>query len=330
MSDFHPELRTLARRIPRFSFTPGLARLARFLQRPRRPRKPPIVAGVTVRDVNVPGPADHPLLRVRLYSPENVPAPLPAMLWMHGGGFIIGAPEQDEANNIALCQDLGLVVAAVNYRLAPDHPHPAPLNDCYAALKWLHGAAGELGVAADRIAIGGNSAGGGLAAGLVLMAHDRSEVPVAFQLLVYPMLDDRTVTRIDIDEAALRVWHTKSNRLGWTSYLGREPGGEGVDDYAAPARRKDLTGLPPAWIGVGTRDLFHDEDVAYARRLTEVGVPCTLAVVDGAFHGFNLIAGKAQVSRDFNGGYADALRRALLAEFSAPRPSPPTSHQTRL
>ncbi|HUD28156.1 MAG TPA: alpha/beta hydrolase fold domain-containing protein, partial [Novosphingobium sp.] len=145
--------------------------------------------------------------------------------------------------------------------------------------------------------------GAGLAAGLVLFAHDRGEIPVALQLLVYPMLDDRTALRSDVDQSNLRLWNSRSNLLGWTSYLGRAPGGDDVPDYAAPARRGDLHGLPPAWIGVGTCDLFHDEDVAYARRLREAGVPCTLVVVDGAFHGFDLVGQKARVVRDFRESY---------------------------
>jgi acetyl esterase/lipase len=312
MAEFHPELRRAARLIPRFSFTPRLARLARFIQRLRGIPKPPAVAGLTIRDVVIPGPASNPELRVRVYAPDGAAGARPAMLWVHGGGFIVGTPEQDQANNIALCRDLGMVVVAVNYRLGPDHPYPAGLDDCYAALEWLHRRAGDWGVREDRIAIGGNSAGAGLAAGLALFAHDRGEVPVACQLLIYPMLDDRTTLRTDIDQANLRLWNSPSNVVGWTSYLGRKPGGEGVPEYAAPARRERLAGLPPAWIGVGTCDLFHDEDLAYAERLSAAGVPCTLVVVEGAFHGFDLVGQKVPVARDFRDSYVAFLRRATL------------------
>jgi acetyl esterase/lipase len=311
MNPFHPELRRAARLIPRFTFTPGLSRFARFVQRLRGTPAPPSAPGVTIRDVMVPGPPANPSVRVRLYSPEQGSGPRPAMLWLHGGGFIIGAPEQDQPQNIVRCRELGMVIAAVSYRLSPDDPYPAALDDAYAALRWLHGSAGELNIAPDRIAIGGNSAGAGLAAGLVLAAHDWGEVPVAFQLLFYPMLDDRTAKRADIDPARLRLWNNRSNLYGWTAYLGHEPGGDGVPDYAAPARRQQLAGLPPAWIGVGTCDLFHDEDTAYARRLSAAGVPCTLKVVDGAFHGFDLVGDKAQVVQDFRQSYMTALRQAL-------------------
>ena len=308
MSAFHPELRRAAMFLPRLTFTPTFTRLVQALQKWRGLAKTPAVDGVVVRDVLVPGPTGAEPVRVRLYQPQAAAAPRPAILWVHGGGFIIGTPEQDEAHHIALCRDLGIVVAAVAYRLAPTHSYPAPMDDCYAALKWLHG---QADIDPARIAIGGNSAGGGLAAGLTLLAHDRAEVPVAFQLLVYPMLDDRTALRTDIDQAPLRMWNNRSNLFGWRSYLGAEPGADGPPDYAAPARRKTLAGLPPTWIGVGTCDLFHDEDVAYARRLTAAGVDCALKVVPGAFHAFDLVCSKTAVARDFSDSYRSALKQAF-------------------
>jgi acetyl esterase/lipase len=310
MSHFHPELRRAAFWIPRLSFGPRLTRLANRLQRAGKPPRPPEIDGVTIRDEIVAGGNGQPM-RVRLYLPNGAVGSRAAMLWMHGGGMIIGVPEQDEAQNVELCRDYGLVVAAVAYRLSPQHPYPAPLEDCYAALRWLHSHANALQISTDRLAVGGNSAGAGLAAGLALLAHDRAEFSVAFQLLIYPMLDDRTAVRTDVDERRLRLWTTKSNRFGWRSYLGREPGGEGVPVYAAPARRDDLSGLPPAWIGVGTCDLFHDEDVSYARRLSAAGVPCTLKVVEGAFHGFEIAGRGAAIVRDFRCSYVTALSDGL-------------------
>ena len=308
---FHPELRCAARFIPRFSFTPRLARIANRLHRWRGVGKLPRVDGVEVSDVMIPVENGRASRRLRLYRPIGRTAPGPAMLWIHGGGFIIGAPEQDEPHSIELCKQLGMVVAAIDYRLAPEHSFPVPLEDCYAALEWLHANSASLSIDPDRITVGGNSAGAGLAAGLALLAHDRRRIPLAFQLLIYPMLDDRTVLRTDIDDRRLRLWSSKSNRFGWSAYLGREPGGEDVPEYAAPARRQDLSGLPPAWIGVGTCDLFHDEDVAYARRLQEAGVPCRLKIVEGAFHGFEFAGLKTQVVRDFRRDYFDALSQSL-------------------
>jgi acetyl esterase/lipase len=310
MSHFHPELRRAAWLIPRVTFGPRVTRWANRLQRGRGTPAPPSLDGLTIRDETIAGGDGQPM-RVRLYLPAGDQGLRAAMVWIHGGGMIIGTPEQDQALNIELCRDFGIVIVAAAYRLAVDAPYPAPMEDCYAALNWLHSHADKLKVSPDRIAVGGNSAGAGLAAGLALLAQDRRRLPVSFQLLIYPMLDDRTALRADVDDRRLRLWDTKSNRFGWTTYLGRAGGGDGVPDYAAPARRKDLRGAPAAWIGVGTCDLFHDEDVDYARRLTEAGVPCTLKVVDGAFHGFDLVGPKAQVVRGFRDSYLKALSDAL-------------------
>ncbi|WP_240034859.1 alpha/beta hydrolase fold domain-containing protein [Glaciihabitans arcticus] len=186
-------------------------------------------------------------------------------------------------------------------------PRPA-IEDAYAGLLWTFA---HEDIDPTRVAIGGASAGAGLAAGLALYAHDRGEVTPVFQLLVYPMLDDRTVTRTDHDTRGVRVWTPGSNRFGWTSYLGHEPGLPTASEYAAPARRNDLRGLPPAWIGVGTLDLFFDEDVAYARRLLDAGVPCDTFIVPGAFHGFDALFRTKPVSREFWREQARALREAL-------------------
>ncbi len=300
MPGFHPDL-TRARFIPRFKLRPWLVRV---LQRvtPPAARTP---GDMTIENLSVPG---QPAIRVRLYRPEALRRPAPALYWIHGGGFVQGAPEQDDRTCIAFARELGIVVASVDYRLAPGHPFPAPLDDVYAGLQWLAGNAGRLGVDPRRIMVGGASAGGGLAAGLTLLARDRGVVSPVFQLLVYPMLDDRTVLRTGVDTTYLRGWIPQNNRFGWSAYLGREPGGPGVSDYAAPARCEDLSGLPPAWIGVGTNDLFHDEDVDYARRLREAGVACELFVVDGAFHGFDAIFSGSGVAREFLRAQIEALR----------------------
>jgi acetyl esterase/lipase len=244
---------------------------------------------------------------VRLYRPAAA-EPRPGLLWIHGGGYVIGSAAQDDAVCRHFADTIGLVVASVDYRLAPESPFPAPLEDCYEALTWL---ARRPDVEPGRIAVGGASAGGGLAAALALLAHERGEVQLAFQLLTYPMLDDRTATRTDIDEGNLRLWNNKANRFGWRSYTGFPPGSSAVTGLAAPARYGDLSGLPPAWIGVGSLDLFHDEDVAYAERLDAAGVECRLDVVDGAFHGFDLVRPKAGVSREFRAAQVAALSAAL-------------------
>jgi acetyl esterase/lipase len=313
MTAFHPDLQSSARFIPRFSWSPRLVRVINFLARMRGVPKPPQPEGVAIEDVLLPGAAGAPALRVRLYRPKNAPRPLPAMLWIHGGGFLFGAPEFDEIGNIEAAGELGILIAAVDYRLAPRHPFPAPLEDCHTALAWLHQSAAPLGIDPKRIAIGGSSAGGGLAAGLALKARDAGAIPVVFQLLLYPMLDDRTVLRTDLADDNLRLWDTASNRYGWTSYLAATPGSAGVSPYAAPARCTDLAGLPPAWMGVGTYDLFLDEDLDYAKRLNEAGVPCEVRVVEAAYHGFDAVSRKANVSREFRASYLAALKHYLLA-----------------
>ncbi|WP_299054791.1 alpha/beta hydrolase fold domain-containing protein [uncultured Nocardioides sp.] len=297
---FHPDL-ARARFIPRFSVTPRLVRLLDRL--PTRPaaRTPPSVVATEVR---VSDTASFRLLR-----PAGVEGPLPCLLWLHGGGHLAGSPEQDDAQNIAFVERLGIGVAALRYRLGSAAPYPASTDDAYAGLRALVERAEELGVDTTRLAVGGSSAGGGLAAALVLLAHDRGEVDVAFQLLTYPMLDDRTAAR-PVDDRRTRVWSAGSNRLGWSTYLGTAPGSPDVSPYAAPARRKDLSGLPPAWIGVGDLDLFHAEDLAHARRLRAAGVDCEVTEVPGAFHGFDVLFAKAPVSRRFRDAQVLALHRA--------------------
>ncbi|CDO86498.1 alpha/beta hydrolase fold protein [Mycobacterium triplex] len=238
---------------------------------------------------------------IRLFRPPGVTRPAPALLWIHGGGYVIGSPQQDDRVCHGFATRLGITVAAVKYRLAPEHPYPAPLEDCYAALTWL---AGLPAVDRTQVAIGGASAGGGLAAALALLARDRGEVTPLFQLLAYPMLDDRS--SLTAEKPTYRLWNTHSNRFGWTAYLG-----DADPRVAVPARRDDLSGLAPAWIGVGTHDLFHDEDLAYAERLRAAGVPCEVEIIPGAFHGFDLVAPKVQVSQRFFDSQCETLRAAL-------------------
>lgn len=306
MDPYHPDLR-LARWIPRVSLGPRSARLASLVSSrlPSRPRRLP---DVTIEEVPVPG---RPGTSVRLYRPVPVDPPAPAVLWMHGGGFVLGAPEHDDPTCLHLVRQLGAVVASVRYRLAPAAPAPAALDDASAALDWLVDRAPQLGVDPARIAVAGASAGGGLAAALVQRVQDRGAWRPAFQLLVYPMLDDRTVLRSDLDTRWVRAWEPGSNRTAWCLYLGQEPGLPWVPEHVVPARRTDLAGLPPAWIGVGDLDLFLAEDTVYARRLRECGVACELLVVPGAFHGFDAIYTRAEVSRRFLEAQTDALRRAL-------------------
>ncbi len=273
----------------------------------------PAVEGVTQQDRFAPSSHGDPDVRVRVYRPDHQPSKLPALYWIHGGGYVMGDIEQDDRLMKQLVKRIGCVALSVDYRLAPEHPFPAPVEDCYAGLRWLSRHTDELGVDPSRIAIGGASGGGGLAAGLALMTRDRGEVQVAFQLLIYPMIDDRNATPASYAITDPRMWNREANRLGWKAYLGRDGGGADVSPYAAAARATDLTNLPPAYIPVGALDLFVDENIEYAQRLVQAGVPTELHVYPGAFHGFDLFAPSATVSKQFKADRDSALKRALHA-----------------
>ncbi len=291
--DFHPDLRRVARVIPKQVITPATLPIVRLATRLMGRHTPDDVEVLTLTSG----------VGVRLYRPTGPSRTGPALLWIHGGGYLIGSAAQDDQLCRRFASELGATVASVDYRLAPENPYPVPLEDCYTALAWL---VGLPSVDPARVAIGGASAGGGLAAALALLARDRGEIPLAAQLLVYPMLDDRTVDRDDLDNPGHRLWNQSSNKFGWACYLA-----DADPDVAVPARREDLSGLPPAWMGVGTLDLFHDEDLAYAERLRAAGVPCQVEVVSGAFHGFDGIVPKAEVSQSFFNSQCAVLREAF-------------------
>jgi acetyl esterase/lipase len=270
---------------------------------------------VTREDRVAPGPGGD--VPVRLHRPADAQGTLPALLWIHGGGMMFGTLDQEDLACDGLAEAVGCVVASVDYRLAPEHPHPAPVEDCYAALVWLAGQAGELGVDAARIAVGGASAGGGLAAGTVLMARDRGGPQPAFQLLMYPMLDDRDATASTREFTGILSWSREHNVCGWRALLGERSGGEDVDHYAAPARAADLSGLPPTLIQVGELEVFRDEDVDYAIRLLRAGVPTELHVYPGAFHAWDLVAPQARQSLRMLDERLEALRGALHPQPAA-------------
>jgi acetyl esterase/lipase len=236
-----------------------------------------------------------------------------SLLWFHGGGLVIGAAASDDRFCAQLAVELDIVVAAVEYRLAPEHPFPAPLDDCVAAWQWLQDAASARGLDRDRIAIAGQSAGAGLAAALAQRLHDAGGPQPVAQLLYCPMLDDRTAARRELDAIRHFAWTNRDNLVGWSSYLAGPPGAGAAPQYAVPARRTDLAGLPPAWIGVGDIDLFHDEDLAYAAALRAAGVECTVDVVPGAPHGFETIARAAEPSTAFRARAQEWLGKQLTA-----------------
>lgn len=236
----------------------------------------------------------------------------PAILHTHGGGFVSGTAFSMLADLQRLALELDCTIVTVDYRLAPETDFRGSTADNYAALQWLHSEASSLGVDAGRIAVMGESAGGGHAALLALKARDMGKIRLVAQVLVYPMLDDRTGTTMNPPAPiGTIVWNPTKNRFGWQAFLGMAPGTDKTPAEAVPARRDDLAGLPPTFIGVGAIDLFVDEDIAYARRLINAGVPTQLEVVPGAFHGFDGIGASTQVAKDFTASKVAALKRAF-------------------
>ena len=308
-SEIHPELQPFARLSPKFSFSQKNLWFMNLLMHLMPAPKP--AKDIRIENLFIPGPGERTRIRLRIYAPKPAAGAAPVLLWLHGGGYVMGKPEMDDRVCAEYVRQAGIAVVSVDYRLAPKHPFPAALDDCCAALKWVADHAERLGVDSNRIAIGGESAGGGLAAALAQVAHDQLAVKPVFQLLVYPMLDDRTVLRTDLDDGDPLMWDQNSNRFGWQAYLGEAGGAEDAPAYAVPARRADLSGLPPAWIGVGSLDIFHAEDIAYAHRLQACGVACELVVVPGAFHGFDVFNPHLPVVQAFRQSQISALMNAL-------------------
>ncbi|KAF4408204.1 alpha/beta hydrolase [Streptomyces lycii] len=262
-------------------------------------------------ELTVPGPAGSPGLPLLVCRPTSVPVPLATIYHTHGGGMVAGSHRSTElAGELDRAGELGLAVVAVDYRLAPEHPDPVPVEDCYAGLVWLAGHAASLGLP-DRIVLSGNSAGGALAAGLALLARDRGgPVPVG-QLLQFPMLDDRCDSFSSGQLRSAGLWDGLSNRAGWTALLGDRRGTGAVCPYAAPARARDVSGLPPAYIEVGSVEALRDEGVDYASRIWRTGGQAELHVWSGAFHSFDEWVPDAVVSRAAHNARVAWLRRVL-------------------
>ncbi|WP_068874695.1 MULTISPECIES: alpha/beta hydrolase [unclassified Phenylobacterium] len=266
---------------------------------------PPAPAGVRMEERHIPGPAGAPPVRVLIYSPDGPPATRPALLDIHGGSYILGFPEMNDARNRMLVKALGAVIVSIDYRLAPENPFPAAIDDSWAAFEWLHANATALGVDPARIAVSGDSAGGGLAASLALMARDKGKLPLRAQILIYPNVDDRPFTALD--PTCQPGTGAATSRLS-LMYLGRPGGADDVPAYAFAARAKSLAGVAPAFIAVGAVDGLADQDLAYAQRLIQAGTPTEVHVYPGAFHGFDY-ATKARVTQQFHGDLIEALRK---------------------
>lgn len=254
-------------------------------------------------------------ISVKIYEPlhrsENL---LPAVLWIHGGGYVLGHPDFDDRLCERFVLEVNCVVVSVDYRLAPEHPYPAAVEDCFATLIWLANTNNNLNIDVNRIAIAGSSAGGGLAAAVCLMTRDKGGPVVAYQMLLYPMIDDRNMTQSSYEITPHNaVWNRANNLAAWSMYLGEQNQGN-VSPYAAPSRALNLANLPPVYACVGELDLFRDETIDYVTRMTQAGVPVEFHLYPGCYHGFDALAPDAEVSIRASKEYTTALRRALHLE----------------
>jgi len=312
-----PELRAGARMIlARLHTSPFTLAAVRDMRRnapaPPVPLPPP---AATVERRAASGTRGAPPVPVTVIGRKAGASPRPAILHIHGGGMIVGRVADTIVASQRLAAELDCLVVEVDYRLSPETAFPGPVEDCYNALSWLYENAAALGVDRARIAVMGESAGGGLAAMLAIAARDRRRIPLCYQVLIYPMLDDRTGSTRRVPPFIGTIgWNEEGNRFGWSSFLGRPAGSATVPYGAVPARLANLAGLPPAFIGVGAIDLFVDEDIAYAERLVRAGVATQLHVTPGAYHGFDFIAPESRVAREFTAAWKSALRAAFARQ----------------
>jgi acetyl esterase/lipase len=291
------------------------ARVAAWLASEPPPAEVPDVA-VTIETLTL---ADGYPLRLAVYRPTRLTGPLPGLFHIHSGGMISGSIDTERSAMASLAAATQSVVVSVDYRLAPEHPHPIPVEDCYAGLAWTAEHAGDLGIDGARMVIGGESAGGGLAAGTALLARDRHGPALRFQYLVYPMLDDRNDSSSALEFGAdWPVWPRELNAVGWRALLGDEVGGPDVSPYAAPARATNLAGLPAAYVDCGGLEVFRDESIDYARRLASAGIVVELHIWPGVFHGWEGAAPEAAVTRQATAARLDALRRGLHGHQPTP------------
>jgi acetyl esterase/lipase len=300
--------------LPALEFAPSFGDLTGTLQDFRQ-----ALTGATVPAPEAPGTTVEERftpVRVLIYSAGTGEKPTGCLLWFHGGGMVMGEPEQNDPLCRYLAKTTGALVIAVGYRLAPENAYPAGVEDAYSVLRWCHDNADALGIPGDRIAVAGESGGGGVAAALTLLARDRGEFPVSAQFLLYPMLDDRTGTAADPDpmpHTGEFVWTRDANRFAWNAVLGHAPGGPSAPVHAAPGRASDLSGLPPTSIFVGDLDLFIGENLRYAQTLIRGGVTTSVGVYPGAYHAFISFAQQAGVSQRGFRDFTAALERHFTA-----------------
>jgi acetyl esterase/lipase len=305
-----PELRdALAQGLPPLSAESLMQRRANALELAAAMPKPNL-PDIATDEIHVESAFSAKPIRVLSYRPLTSNE-APAIVHIHGGGFVMGAPEMKDVENRLFASELRCAIYSVDHRLAPESPHPAPVEDIYSVFVWLHANAGRLGLDPERIGIKGESGGGGFAAGAALYARDRQGPKFAFQHLIYPMIDDRTAVRKDLHPYVGEfVWTQANNYFGWLSLLGTEPGSADVSPYAAAARAEDVSGLPPTYISVGGLDLFLEENMIYADRLSRAGVPVEFHMYPRAYHGFYRIT-NARVTKQAEHDTREALRRFL-------------------
>ncbi|MGV2622922.1 UNVERIFIED_CONTAM: alpha/beta hydrolase fold domain-containing protein [Halobacillus marinus] len=306
----NPELREHLDQFPGFDDYMNEAYLPAIRANSAGRKEPYTDPAVSMTDETITGP-DGDALKWKIYRPKDSDETLPVLLWMHGGGFILGAYDESDG----LCSDIvkaaGCVVVSVDYRLAPEHPYPAALEDCYTALTWIADHHEAMNIDRDRIGVAGVSAGGGLTAALALLARDRQYPSICFQMPLYPMIDDRNDTPSAHEISEGMVWNHKTNAFGWRMYLGALHDTDDVPAYAAPARAEDYSGLPYTYTCIGQLDPFRSETLTYVTKLAEAGVDVEFHLYPGAYHGFEQVAPEAAISKRAREEYIQAVKQAF-------------------
>ena len=306
----HPDLLELYDLAPEFESDDLPAYLREYMEEDHKAAGPQTSEYVDISEEHIAGTNGEKDIYLRIYKPVEDNGVLPGLLWIHGGGYLAGFAEKDDGLCIRFVTEAKCIVVSVEYHLAPEFQYPIPVEDCYSALQWFYDHANELNADRTRIAIAGNSAGGGLTAALSLLARDRGGPPIIFQMPLYPMIDDRCDTPSCIEMQDRKAWFGECNKLAWSLYLGDITGGD-VPQYAAAARASDYSNLPATYTCIGDLDPFRDETIEYVSRLSQAGVPVEFHLYPGCFHGFDVSSVSIEIGDRAQDGYVDALARAF-------------------
>jgi len=306
----HPELKTFLSAMPESYLSRENIVESRLVMKNMHKNEVVTIENVTVTERFITGPSDAPDVRIRIYEPTERHSLLPAILYIHGGGFITGSIETYDTRCQMLVSHLDCLVVSVGYRLAPEHPYPAGVEDCYTALEWLAANAAELDIDLSRLAVHGTSAGGGLTAAVSLLARDRKGPKIAFQMPLYPMIDNRCILPSNDEIIDARVWNGPQNHRAWEMYLGPHYA-DATAIYAAPLHAEDYRNLPPTYTFIGDLDPFRDETIEYIARLTKAGVPTEFHLYPGCFHGFENMVPHAEISQLAIENYMYAFKKAF-------------------